>query len=117
MSRRELRTDDEAGFLRAFKDECFDLVETEQVRVEYTLRLPVGAQGLVIHGEAFKRDQEGFEQVYAAFDQPYPTHVANRLHAALYRAAIRLSVEVRDRRRSEAPGDEQAPNEKPATAE
>lgn len=102
MSKRELRSDDEAGFLRAFKDEVFDLVAEHGVRVEFTLRLPVQAEGLVIHGEAHKRDAQGYEQLYAAFSQPYPTHVANRLHAALYRAAMRLSIEVRDRERAEA---------------
>lgn len=109
MSKRELRSDDEAGFLRAFRDEMFDLVETHKVRLEFTLRVPVGTPGIVIHGEAFKRDNEGYEQFYAAFDQPYPTHTANRLHAALYRAAIRLGVEIRDRQRAEESGDETAP--------
>lgn len=111
MSKRELRSDDEAGFLRAFRDECFDIVAEEKVRLEFTLRLPIQAAGLVIHGEAFKRDAQGDEQLYATFSQPYPTHVANRLHAALYRAAIRLGVEVRDRRRAEEMGDEQATGE------
>lgn len=109
MSKRQLRADDEEGFLRAFRDECFDVVLTHSVRLEFTLRLPVQSPGLVIHGEAFKRDENGDEQVYAAFSLPYPTHTANRLHSALYRAVIRLGVEVRDRERAESGGDTAIP--------
>lgn len=105
MSRRQLKTDDEEGFLRAWRDELFDVVEEEQVRIVFTLRAPLAHAGLVIRGEAFKRDANGDEQLYAAWDQPYPTHTANRLHAAIYRAMVRLGVEIRDRRRSEAAGD------------
>lgn len=109
MSKRELRSDDEAGFIRAWKDELFDLAETHRVRLVFTLRAPVGQQGLVIRGEAYKTDGEGYESLYAEWDQPYPTHTANRLHAALYRAVIRLGVEVRDRERAERSGDVATP--------
>jgi len=111
MSKRELRSDDEAGFLRAFKDEAADICHEGGIRLVFTLRLPVGAPGLVIHGEAYKRDAEGVEQFYTSFSLPYPTHTANRLHAALYRCAIRLGVEIRDKERAEARGDVPAPNE------
>lgn len=99
MSRRQLKTDDEEGFLRAFRDEVLDLVADYGVRVEFTLRLPVYGVGLVIHGEAHKTDLAGDEQVYAAADQPYPTHSVARLHAALYRAAVKLGGAIRERGR------------------
>lgn len=109
MSRRELKSDDEAGFIRAWKDEMFDLANEEHVRLEVTLRAPVREAGLVIYCEALKRDDFGYEQVYAHFSQPYPSHSANRLHAALYRALVRLGVEIRDRRRAEAQENSSAP--------
>jgi hypothetical protein len=65
-----------------------------QVRSEFTLRINRARQGLVIHGEAFKKDEYGHEQLFAQADYPYPTHSASRLHAALYGAAIRLNVSV-----------------------
>jgi hypothetical protein len=100
MSRRQLRTDDEAGFIRAFWDETMDLVQEEGVRVEWLLQLPVRTRSLELYGVAYKKDANGDEQFYAAFRQPYPTPSAARLHAALYRAAVRLSIEVRDTRRA-----------------
>ena len=102
MSRRQLKTDDEAGFLRAFRDEAFDLVGYYHVRVEFTLRLPITGEGLVIVGEAFKADASGAEQVYARSEQPYPSHSVLRLHAACYRAAVKLGGAIRERERSDA---------------
>lgn len=108
MSRRQLRSDDEEGFLRAFRDEILDMSLYYSVRVVFSLRLPVDRSGLVIHGEAYKEDANGYEQVFAVADQPYPTHSASRLHAALYRAAIKLGAAIRDKIRSE-PGESEQP--------
>jgi hypothetical protein len=105
MSKRMLRSDDEEGFLRAFRDELIDLAEYYGVRIEATLRLPVMGSGLFIYLEAFKRDLEGAEQVYAAAEQAYPTPAAARLHAALYRASIRLGGALSARRQSDRQED------------
>lgn len=102
MSKRQLKADDESGFIRAWKDEIADLASNEDVRIVVTLRAPVQAEGLVIHCEAFKWDWLDSDVLYASFSQPYPSHTATRLHAALYRALVRLGVEIRDRRRVEA---------------
>lgn len=93
MSRRQLKTDDEAGFLMAF---CDDIRETELlygVRIEVKLR-PGRNRGQVdIDCEAWKRvEGGGFEQV-ATFKGLYPTASAARLHAALYRAAIGIGAQ------------------------
>jgi len=109
MSRRQLKTDDEEGFLRAFRDEVLDLAEVYQVTVEFTLRVQVLTRKLVIHGEAFKRDSEGQEQVYAAAEQEYPSHSVVRLHAALYRAAVKLGGAIRERERAGAALDSPLP--------
>lgn len=100
MTRRQLKTDDEAGFLRAFRDEVFDLVADYKVRVEFHLALPVAGPGVVIRGFAYQKDGSGAEQLYAACEQPYPTHSALRLHAALYRAAIKLGGAIREAKRA-----------------
>lgn len=109
MSRRQLKTDDEEGFLRAFRDEVFDLVADYHVRVEFHLALPVAGPGVLIRGFAHKRDASGNEQLYATCEQPYPTHSAARLHAALYRAAIKLGGAIREAQRARWQEDSPAP--------
>jgi len=109
MSRRQLKTDDEEGFIRAFRDEVRDLASTYNVVMEFTLRVQVLRPGLVIHAEAFRMDGNGADQVYAVADQEYPSHSVARLHAALYRAAIKLGGAIRDRERAGAALDSPLP--------
>jgi hypothetical protein len=109
MSRRQLKADDEAGFLRAFRDEVMDLAIDYDVHIRFLLNHPKGAPGLMIIGQAFKNYGTSDESVYATAEQPYPTHAATRLHAALYRAAIRLGGAVVERKRADESGDGQAP--------
>lgn len=101
MSRRQLRTDDEEGFLRAWRDETLDLVNDHAVRIEYHLCVALMKPGLLIRAIAYRRDAEGQEQVYATAEQPYPTHAATRLHAAIYRAAIRIGGAIVERKRAD----------------
>lgn len=105
MARRQLKTDDEEGFLRAYRDELFDVAQDHNCHISCSLVVPLHTNGLAIRMRAYDVDETGNEVCLATFDQPYPTHVANRLHAALYRAMIRLGIELRDARRREALGE------------
>lgn len=94
MSRRQLKTDDEDGFLHAFRDELLDNVEYYGVRIEVLLCVAVRRPGLLVRVIAYKKDAEGAEQVYAQVEHPYPSHAATRLHAALYRASVMIGGEL-----------------------
>lgn len=94
MSRRQLKSDDEEGFIRAYRDEIFDLEDYYEVRVQASIRIKRGGPGLVLWFEAERKDAEGQWQTYAQAEYAYPSHGSARLHAALYAAAIRISVEV-----------------------
>lgn len=107
MSKRQLKADDEEGFLRAYKDEVLDIASDHNVVIECRLLLPVTSGGLVIRMYALGELETGATVVMSTFDQPYPTHSATRLHAALYRAAVRLGIELREERRRRAQGDGQ----------
>lgn len=92
MARRQLKTDDEAGFLMAFHD---DIRETEQlfgVEVGVSVRL-TKTRGLIeIRASAWKADPVRGDRCVAVFETRYPTASANRLHAGLYRAAIGIGA-------------------------
>jgi hypothetical protein len=94
MSRRQLKTDDEAGFLIAV---CDDLAESEAlfgVQIEMVvLRTRVRGQ-LNINCYAYKTPRKPADEPYATSTTPYPSASALRLHAALYRAAIRIGGEL-----------------------
>jgi hypothetical protein len=94
MSRRQLRTDDEEGFIRAFKDEILDTQEVYGVRTVVWITVSAGKPGLVIRGHALSPGAGELEELVATIERPYPSHSASRLHAALYAAAIALSVGV-----------------------
>lgn len=98
MSRRQLKTDDEEGFIRAFRDEVMDLVSDYKVRIEFHLAIPVTRGGVEIRGIAYRNNANDDEQWYAQANQPYPSHSCLRLHAALYRAAVKLGGAIRERR-------------------
>lgn len=114
MSRRQLKTDDEEGFLRAFRDEVLDLAAEYGVRLEFHLALPVTGSGVVIRGWAWELDWLGSERLVGTVDQPYPTHSALRLHAALYRAAIKLGGSIREHRRLTGREKDRSPAIEPA---
>lgn len=88
MSRRQLRTDDEDGFLLAFYD---DMTETEalyHVKVKVEIK-PSSVRGKVrMIATAWKDVGKPTERAVASFESNYPTASAARLHAALYRMAI-----------------------------
>jgi hypothetical protein len=93
MSRRQLKTDDEAGFLLAVHD---DLAETRQlfhVQIEMLL-IPASTRGhFHITCYAYAVPRKVGDQPIASSATPYPSAHAMRLHAALYRAAIRIGGE------------------------
>lgn len=107
MSRRQLRADDEEGFLRAYKDELLDVAHDHGCNISCSLVVPLMGTGVVIRLRAYRNGTGHPEECLATFDQPYPSHTATRLHAALYRAMVRLGIELRDKRRLAAQGDVQ----------
>jgi len=92
MARRQLKTDDEAGFLMAVYD---DVRETEmlfRVKVKFEVKLTSKRGQLRIYASAWKGVGTPDERGVAAFECEYPTASAARLHAALYRAAIGIGA-------------------------
>lgn len=102
MSKRQLKASDEEGFLRAYRDELLDVAHDHNCNISCSLVVPLQTGGLAIRMRAYVMDETDNEQVLATFDLPYPTHTAANLHSALYRAMVRLGIELRDRRRREA---------------
>ncbi len=94
MSKNRLMADDVAGFVRAFNDEREDTERAYNVRTEFTLRKTKLRAELLVWGEAFKRDENAWEQLYATAGYVFPTHRCLSVHAALYAAAMRLNVAV-----------------------
>lgn len=99
MSRRELKTDDEAGFLMAMYD---DLRESEllfNVQIECVLLKGKTRGSLNINMIAYKLPRKPLDEPYAITNTPYPTASANRLYGGLYRAAIRIGGELAQKSR------------------
>lgn len=97
MSRRQLKTDDEMGFLMAIYD---DLKENELLfKSSCVIELrPTAKRG---HFEwivsAYKATGEGGEPLMLTTRTPYPSVTANRLYASLYRAVISIGgVQARE---------------------
>jgi hypothetical protein len=94
MARRQLKTDDEAGFLVAFCDELLDSEKIFGVQIEVViLRSRVRGQ-LNINCIAYKVPRKPSDEPYAISNTPYPRSSALRLHAGLYQAAIRIGGEL-----------------------
>ena len=94
MSRRQLRSDDEAGFLMAF---CDDLRESELlfgVEIECVVLRGRKRGELHINMIAYKTPRKPADEPFAITDTVYPTAGADRLHGGLYRAAIRIGGEL-----------------------
>lgn len=88
MSRRQLKTDDEAGFLLAIYD---DVSETESlfgVKVKLEFKRTNVRGHFQLHASAWKDVGKADERCVATWVGEYPTASANRLHAGFYRAAI-----------------------------
>lgn len=92
MARRQLKTDDEEGFLRAYKDEILDAQENYQVLIVMSIEVRAGRPGITLVGAAYSQAENATGLAIATVEQQYPTASASRLHAGLYRAAIGLSV-------------------------
>lgn len=92
MSRRALKSDDEAGFLMAIYD---DIVETEalfrvKVKIEFK-RTNVRGQ-FQLRATAWKDVGKPNERCVAEWEGQYPTAQAARLHAGVYRAAVGIGA-------------------------
>lgn len=94
MSRRTLRTDDEAGFLIAISDELAENRALFNCHIELTLATTSTRGKFDIIAKAYKRPRVDDSPPYAITITPYPSVSANRLHAAFYRACIRIGGEL-----------------------
>lgn len=113
MSRRMLKSDDEEGFIRAFRDEIADTEAMYHVHISCSLVRPVKGSGLDIIMEARRAHLETVGEPWARVVLPYPTHAANTLYAALYRAAIRIGGAIAEQRRLEMGDYMRATNAEP----
>jgi len=92
MSRRQLKADDEQGFLVAVSD---DIAETQQLyRVLVKIEIkPTSLRGRFrLVATAWKDVGKPEERCVASWEGEYPTAQAMRLHAALYRAAVGIGA-------------------------
>jgi len=94
MSRRQLKTDDEWGFLLAFWDEVRDIERDYDAVVTWDIRLSSKRGVISIHGRASGSDGGPLGGAVIHAQLEYPSASVARLHAALYAAGIRLSVAV-----------------------
>lgn len=94
MSRRQLKTDDEEGFLRAFKDEVLDTEADYQVRIYIQVTVRPERPGVTFVWSVFSTAPDATGEALLNGEQVYPTHSASRLHACLYRVAISISVAI-----------------------
>lgn len=94
MARRQLKTDDEEGFLIAY---YYDLRETEilyNVRIETHIQLTSKQGELRINHFAYRKPRKPGDEPIGSSSTPYPTPAALKLHAALYRSAVRIGGEL-----------------------
>lgn len=92
MSRRQLKADDEEGFLMAVSD---DILETQQLyRVVIKMEFkPTSLRGRFrIVASAWKDVGKPDERRVATWEGEYPTAQASTLYAALYRSAVGIGA-------------------------
>ena len=94
MSRRQLKTDDEWGFLLAFWDEMCDLERDYDATVTWDIRRSSRRGVISLHGRATGSEDGPLKGAVVFAQLDYPSASILRLHAALYSAGIRLSVAV-----------------------
>lgn len=92
MSRRQLKTDDEAGFLLAVSDDVAETQQLYRVKVKFEVK-PTSIRGRFrIKATAWKDVGEADERCVATWEGEYPTAQAMRFHAGLYRAAVGIGA-------------------------
>lgn len=101
MSRRTLKSGDEQGFIRAIRDELTDTEAIYHVHIFTQLLRPLKGEGLDIRMYVYKRSQDPSEDPWIDERYPYPSHAANTLYAALYRACIRIGGAIANKRKDE----------------
>jgi hypothetical protein len=92
MSKKPLRSEDEAGFMTAIWD---DLTETEVlygVRCRIEIAPSQGRGVLRITGTAWKDVGKPDERCVAEWQGQYPTAMAVKFYAAIYRACVGLGA-------------------------
>lgn len=92
MSRRQLKADDEGGFLMAISDDISETQQLYQVVVKIEFK-PTNLRGhFRICASAWKDVGKPDERRVATWEGEYPTAQAMRIHAALYRAAVGIGA-------------------------
>lgn len=114
MSKRNLKSSDEEGFIRAF---CDDLADTEamyHVHIYTSIVRLMGKRGIDIVQEVWKGPQTASEQPWIRQRYVYPTHASATLYAALYRSAIGIGAAIANKRHDEVGDWQHAPVDQPA---
>lgn len=93
MSRRQLKANDEDGFIQAAWDDLAETAQMYHVELEIVVQPSVSRGNFEMVARAYKRPRTPVDAPWAEGRYPYPTHAANTLYAALYRVCIRIGAE------------------------
>lgn len=94
MSRRQLRSDDIDGFMRACHDEVIDLERVYGVRVLLSISQRVIRGQFTFRGEALIASGERLGDTVGSVELVWPTHSATSLHGLLFALTMRLGYAV-----------------------
>jgi hypothetical protein len=94
MSRRQLKSDDVDGFLRAAWDELEDTSRHYGVTVVLDVRRSLRSRSFSFHAAATRVDEEGNLRPAGDARMDWPSEKYNSLHALLYRLAMALNHQV-----------------------
>jgi hypothetical protein len=92
MSRRNLKADDEEGFLKAVSDDVHETESLYRVKVKIEFKALSARGKFRIIATAWKGVGTLEERCVAEWNGEYPTLQAMRVHAALYRAVVGLGA-------------------------
>lgn len=94
MARRQLKSDDVEGFVRAFWDEVRDIELRYECHVSLDIRLSEHRGEVKFVGTVTEEVENAAERLIAVTDRVFPSHRYTSLHALLYNLASALNVAV-----------------------
>lgn len=99
MAKNALKSDDVAGFLRAYTDEIAELEKEHQVIV-FATWTPARQRGVLeFRLSAWAEGDRRGNSPRASYTAHYPNAFVGSLHAFLFQCAIRLGTQLRDLKR------------------
>jgi hypothetical protein len=94
MSRRQLKSEDVDGFLRAAWDELEDTSKCYSVNVLLDIRRNLHSRSFSFHAMAIRNDEEGNARIAGEARMDWPSEKYHSLHALLYRLSLALNHQV-----------------------